>query len=82
MPMPETVVPLSQLPLNGTARVVEIVGDDAIACRLMEMGITEGEPVQSLGAALFGDPLEYLVRGYRLSLRRSEADRVRVCPET
>lgn len=58
------------------ARIREISGDDAIATRLMEMGLIEGEEIEHLGAAPLGDPLEFLVRGYRLSLRGSEARRV------
>lgn len=60
------------------ARIVEIEGDDAISVRLMEMGLIEGEEIQMIGRAPLGDPTEYRVRGYRLSLRSTEARRVRV----
>ncbi len=69
---------LDQLPIGRRARVIEIEGDDALAVRLMEMGLTEGEEVELLGRAPLGDPLEFLVRGYRLSLRQTEARRVHV----
>jgi ferrous iron transport protein A len=58
------------------SRILEITGDDAVAVRLMEMGLVDGEEIELLGAAPFGDPLEFFVRGYRLSLRRAEARRV------
>lgn len=58
--------------------MVEIEGEDALAVRLMEMGLTEGEEIEFLGRAPLGDPLEFLVRGYRLSLRQTEARRVRI----
>lgn len=67
---------LDTLLAGDHARIVEIGGDDAIAVRLMEMGLIEGEEVEHLGAAPLGDPLEFLVRGYRLSLRGAEARRV------
>jgi ferrous iron transport protein A len=67
---------LDTLPSGGRARIVDIAGDDAVAVRLMEMGLIEGETVESLGAAPLGDPIEFLVRGYRLSLRGTEARRV------
>lgn len=57
---------------------MDIVGHDAIATRLMEMGLTEGEEVELLNFAPLGDPIEYLVRGYRLSLRISEARLVEI----
>lgn len=62
------------------ARVKDIAGDDAISVRLMEMGLTEGEEIELLGYAPLGDPIEYFVRGYRVSLRKTEAARVEIEP--
>ena len=59
-------------------RIVEVTGDDAISVRLMEMGLIDGEEIQLLGFAPLGDPAEYLIRGYRLSLRKAEAARVQI----
>lgn len=73
---------LDELQHGQTAEVLEVEGDDVIAVRLLEMGFVEGTPVQFLGAAPWGDPLEYLVRGARLSLRRNEARRVAVSLRT
>ena len=74
---PETFVPtLDQLKRGERGRIVEIAGDDGIAVRLMEMGLTEGEDIEVLGFAPLGDPIEFRVRGYHLSLRASEARRV------
>ena len=61
-------------------RILEIHGDDGIAIRLMEMGLTEGEEIELLGFAPLGDPIEYQIRGYRLSLRKAEAHRVEIEP--
>jgi ferrous iron transport protein A len=58
--------------------VADVAGDDAVAVRLMEMGVIEGEAIEHLGTAPLGDPVEFLVRGYRLSLRLNEARRVQV----
>jgi ferrous iron transport protein A len=55
-----------------------VSGSDEISLRLLEMGLTPGVEVKLVGAALLGDPLEFEVRGYRLSLRRAEAARVEV----
>lgn len=67
---------LDTLPVGQTAQITEIRGEDAIAIRLMEMGLTEGEEVRVVAVAPLGDPVEYEIRGYRLSLRRAEARRV------
>lgn len=69
---------LSELNPGQTGIVTVVEGEDPLACRLMEMGILEGEPVEVIGRAPMGDPTEYSIRGYRISLRRSESDRVHV----
>lgn len=71
---------LASLVPGQRARVVEVQGDDAIAMRIMEMGLIDGEEIQLIGRAPLGDPLEFLVRGYRLSLRVKEAQRVQIEP--
>ncbi len=69
---------LSETSRGELVRVVQIVGEDSLSIRLMEMGLTPGVDVVLVGTAPLGDPLEFEVRGYRLSLRRSEAARVSV----
>ena len=69
---------LDQLQEGQRARIDSFVGDDVILQRLMEMGLLEDEEVEVLAFAPLGDPLEIRLRDYRLSLRRTEAARVRV----
>jgi len=69
---------LDTLTENQRAQIVDVDGDDGIAVRLLEMGLTEGEEIELLGFAPLGDPIEFFVRGYRISLRKSEARRVQV----
>ncbi len=71
---------LDGLRLGQRARIVDIAGNDAIAIRLLEMGLTPDEEIELLGKAPLGDPLEFELRGYRLSLRKSEANRVTIEP--
>jgi ferrous iron transport protein A len=69
---------LDQLRVGDRATIVDISGQDGIAIRLMEMGLTEGEEIEVIGFAPLGDPIEFQVRGYRLSLRANEARRLQV----
>ncbi len=69
---------LDQLAEGQAATILHVDGEDMISVRLMEMGLTDGEPIRSLGAAPLGDPLEFEVRGYRISLRISEARLVQI----
>lgn len=71
-----TSKPLNTLRPGESAVIAEIAGDDSLAMRLMEMGVLEGESISMIGTAPFGDPLEFEIRGYRLSLRKAEAERV------
>ncbi len=54
-------------------RVAALDGPPALLQRLMELGVFEGEEVEYVATAPFGDPLELQVGGTRLSLRRAEA---------
>jgi ferrous iron transport protein A len=74
------MVPLDQLRIGQRASIGHIQGDDALVQRLLEMGLLEGEEIEVLGFAPFGDPMEIRLRDYRLSLRRSEAARIVVQP--
>ena len=69
---------LDQLIAGQRARVEEVLGEDALVQRLMEMGLLEGEEMEVIGFAPLGDPMEIRLRDYRLSLRRNEAARIRV----
>lgn len=53
-------------------------GDARVRRRLQEMGLTAGAPVALVRVAPLGDPIEVRVRGYRLSLRRQEAQSITV----
>jgi Fe2+ transport system protein FeoA len=69
---------LADLKVGSRGRVNGILGTDELSMRLLEMGLTPGTEVAMVGAAPLGDPLELELRGYRLSVRRSEAARVEI----
>ena len=71
---------LADLPIGARGRVSAILGADELSVRLLEMGLTPGVEVALVGAAPLGDPLELELRGYRLSVRRTEAARVEIDP--
>jgi Fe2+ transport system protein FeoA len=71
---------LDQLRPGQRARVETLEGDDALAQRLMEMGLLEGAELELIRFAPLGEPVEVRLGDYFLSLRRREAARVRVTP--
>lgn len=65
---------LRDVGIRQTARVRRLVGEGAVKRHIMDMGITKGVEVYLRKVAPLGDPLEVTVRGYELSLRKSEAE--------
>ena len=76
------VVPLSQLAVGATAIVREFPKSGTASLRLREMGLLAGTPITLVRTAPLGDPLEIKVRGYHLTLRKSEAEHVLVEPSS
>lgn len=69
---------LKQVKIGGTAKVVRLHGEGALRRRIMDMGITRGVEVYVRKVAPLGDPVEVMVRGYELSLRKDDADMIEV----
>ena len=60
------------------AVVAKILGQGAFRRRLMEMGFLPGAEVQVVKYAPLRDPIEFILKGYHVSLRREEAEKVLV----
>lgn len=69
---------LSKLCPGMKGRIAFISGKGAIRKRLMEMGMTSDTRFEIIRVAPLGDPIEIRVRGYYLSLRKSEAEQIEV----
>lgn len=72
------LVRLSELAIGASAVVREFSNTSSAPVRLREMGLLVGTPLTLVRAAPLGDPLELKVRGYRLTLRKTEADLIMV----
>ena len=64
---------LDQLKPGQVATVKKVGGDGPIRRRILDMGVTNGTGIEMVKSSPLGDPVEYKVRGYRLSLRKAEA---------
>ena len=78
MPSPALLVPLGELPVGSRARVVEIRGSGKYQRRMLDMGFVPGADVIVVRQAPLGDPLEYLIKGTAVALRRREANTILV----
>lgn len=63
---------------GATVTVTKINGEGAVKRRIMDMGITKGVEVKIIKVAPLGDPIELLVRGYELSIRKADADMIEI----
>lgn len=73
-------VPLSQLAPGRRAVIIRVGGKGLARRRYLEMGLVRGETIEVKRVAPLGDPVEYQVKGYRLSLRRADAGLILVRP--
>ena len=69
---------LNRIPVGGTCKVVKLHGDGPVKRRIMDMGITKGVEIYVRTVAPLGDPMELNVRGYELSVRKSDAELIEV----
>jgi ferrous iron transport protein A len=76
--MPEESQPLTSLAVGSAGTVSEINVPGESRGRLLEMGLLVGTPVELVRFAPLGDPVEIKVRGYHLTLRKHEAEQIRV----
>jgi ferrous iron transport protein A len=79
--MSAAVQPLTSLPPGTTCMVQSIEVPPEDRGRLLEMGLLVGTPIQLVRFAPLGDPVDIKVRGYHLSLRRHEAEKILVLPQ-
>lgn len=67
---------MSDFAIGESGRIVKVEGEGKVRHRLFDMGLTPGAEVYLRKKAPMGDPLEFTVRGYELSLRKDEAQYV------
>ncbi len=73
-----TPLTLQHLAVGQQATIVRVGGEKAARRRLLDMGLVTGETVTVERVAPLGDPIEVLVKGYHLSLRKHEASQITV----
>ena len=77
-PMTGGLCPLSNVEVGCRGCVVSVGGEADVRRRLLEMGFCNSATVEVVRRAPFGDPIEFRLRGYHLSLRLEQAKRIQV----
>ncbi len=73
-----SVKTLNQLKPGERATIVKVGGEGAVRRRILDMGVVSGADIEVVRVAPLGDPVEFLIKGYNLSLRKSEAQNIQV----
>ena len=69
---------LKDAKIGQSVVVLKLHGEGAVRRRIMDMGITKNVEVFVRKVAPLGDPIEVCVRGYELSLRKSDAEMIEI----
>lgn len=69
---------LKEIKPGTTVKVEKIFGEGVIKRRIMDMGLTKGVEVFVRKVAPLGDPIEITLRGYELSVRKNDAQLIKV----
>ena len=69
---------LKDAKIGQTVKVTKLLCTGPLKRRIMDMGVTKGIEVTVRKVAPLGDPLELTVRGFELSIRKTEAEAIEV----
>lgn len=69
---------LNQLPAGKSAKILAVGGEGALRCRLLDMGLIPRTIVTLQKIAPLGDPIEIRLRGYELTLRLEDAQKIEI----
>lgn len=69
---------LNQLAVGKSAKILAVGGEGALRCRLLDMGLIPRTIVTLQKIAPLGDPIEIRLRGYELTLRLEDAQKIEI----
>ncbi len=64
---------LKELEIGKSGTILSVGGENALRCRLLDMGLIPHTKVTKIKTAPLGDPMQIRVRGYELTLRNDDA---------
>lgn len=69
---------LDQITVGQEATITKVGGEGELRCRFLDMGLIPGTRVKVRKMAPMGDPIEIQLRGYELTIRKEDAQRIEV----
>ena len=71
---------LKALPVGKAGMITAVGGEGILRCRLLDMGLIPGTLVTVCKIAPMGDPIEIRLRGYELTIRMEDAEKIEISP--
>ncbi|MBR5382101.1 MAG: fused ferrous iron transport protein A/B, partial [Oscillospiraceae bacterium] len=71
---------LNELPVGGSAVITSVGGEGSLRQHFLDMGVIPGTEITLMKFAPMGDPIELRLRGYELTLRVADAQRIGIDP--
>ncbi len=72
------ILSMDQIPIHSNGRIININMDNTLRKKLTDMGLVRGTEFKVDGQAPLGDPIKINLRGYNLTIRRSDAKNIMV----
>ncbi len=72
---------LKDLPIGKSGIITAVGGEGLLRCRLLDMGLIPNTKITVQKIAPMGDPMQIHLRGYELTLRMEDADKIEILPE-
>lgn len=72
---------LNELKAGQSAVITAVGGEGALRCRLLDMGLIPKTRIMIRKVAPMGDPIELFLRGYELTIRLEDAEKITIIPE-
>ncbi len=69
---------LKELPIGKTATITSVGGEGALRQHFLDMGVIPNEDITLVKYAPMGDPMEFMIHGYELTLRVADAERIEI----
>lgn len=69
---------LNELPVGKTATVTRVGGEGALRQHFLDMGIIPNAEITLVKYAPMGDPMEFMIHGYELTLRKADAEKIAI----
>jgi len=71
-------ITLDQMIVGQKGKIIKVTGDSRVKKAILEMGVLPGEEIEVIRVAPLGDPVDFLIKNYQLSLRKRTAAQVTV----